>query len=203
MTTPDPTAGTLDHALMGESEVRAALTHLGYPQASLLGQYWHENELHPVYFSAMGIVLNCPNPDLRLVRSLLALGHHPHDDATKNTSGLRLACRYGDRKIVELFLAHGADPNRPNDTGVLLLTELFSFSPRLDPFIVELLLEAGADPDMPNFRDESPRDFLHKHRTDSVGQFSEIEAVVSARKNRKNLEATLPPGQDAHARLRL
>lgn len=189
--------------VMSEGEIRAALTHLGYPeQAPLLGQYWDEAEIHRFDgFSAMGVVLTSPTPDLSLVRGLLALGHHPHDDATSKTSSLRLACHLEEPEILDIFLTHGVDPNRPNKTGVLLLTELFSF--RLHSAILERLLEAGADPDRPNFRDESPRDFLQKHRMDAVGQFAEIEALVGARKNRKNLETILPPGQEAPARLRI
>jgi hypothetical protein len=98
--------------------------------------------------------------NLQSARAALAAGASPNATAVvqdesaccSSTPVLYVACSRGDAEMVQLLLAHGADPNgmlrRRGIIDFETRTCLIGAMPRLD--IVSTLLQAGADPNLPS-----------------------------------------------------
>ena len=103
--------------------------------------------------------------------------HERGDGFSTEMPVLFVACVQKSRELVELLLAHGADPNacrKDDESWHEKETCLRAAMPSLE--VVALLLEKGADPNQPSESGESAR--IPTHALDDAGQNAELTALL-------------------------
>jgi ankyrin repeat protein len=111
--------------------------------------------------AAQGIHKAAQADDLATVRSIVtARPDQIRAEDDLNRLALHLAARYGHRKVVELLVDRGANPNAANVTGFTPLHEAARLG---STKIAELLILAGARVDAKDSLGKRPIDYATKH----------------------------------------